>query len=77
MKNIFGTDENIELSDKNGKVQYAFYKAPSGRSYEHTYDSNGEILTRKNSDGYSYEYTRDSYGNELTYKNSDGDRRGF
>ena len=77
MKNIFGTTENIELFDKEGRIVYNFYKGLYGYSYETTYDSNGNILTYKDSDGYSSEYTYDSDGRELTYKNSNGVSRCF
>ena len=77
MKNIQGTEENLELFNENGIKVYKYYKYPLGYSEEFTYDSNGNVLTFKDSDGYSYEYTRDSNGNELTYKNSEGESRGF
>ena len=77
MKNILGTEENLELFDENGIKVYEYYKYPSGYSEEFTYDSNGNELTYKNSSGYSYECTYDSNGKVLTYKNSDGVRRGF
>ena len=38
----------------------------------YTYDSNGNILTFKNSNGFWSEWTYDSRGNELTYKDSNG-----
>jgi hypothetical protein len=77
MKNIFGTTENIELFNKDGRQIYSFYKNSNGYSYQYTYDSDGNQLTYKNSKGYSSEFTYDSNGNELTYKNSDGVTRGF
>ena len=77
MKNILGTEENLELFNENGIKIYEYFKYPFGYSEEFTYDSNGNVLTLKNSKGYSYEYTRDSNGNELTYKDSDGVSRGF
>jgi YD repeat-containing protein len=49
----------------------------NGYSWERTYDSNGNVLTYKDSDGYSSEYTYDSNGKELTFKDSDGIKRGF
>ena len=51
MKNILGTTENLELFNKVGKRVYEFYKNSDVHSYECTYDSNGKILTSKNSDG--------------------------
>ena len=72
MKNIEGTEENLELFDENGIVFYEYLKYPSGHSYEYTYDSNGNELTYKNSNGTWYECTYDSQGNELTSKDSDG-----
>jgi hypothetical protein len=53
MKNIFGTTENLELFDKDGKIVYEFYKGSDGYSFEITYDSNGNELTYKNSNGVS------------------------
>ena len=77
MKNVQGTDENLELFNKDGVKVYEYYKNSKGYSRECTYDSNGKELNYKTSKGYSCEYTRDSNGNELTYKNSDGESRGF
>jgi YD repeat-containing protein len=73
MKNIFGTTENLQLFDKDGKIVYDFYKDSNGFSYERTFNSRGNILTCKDSNGYSYETTYDSNGNVLTHKNSYGD----
>ena len=72
MKNILGTEENLELFNENGVKVYEYFKWSDGYWDEYTYDSQGKVLTYKDSDGYWYEYTRDSKGNELTYKNSDG-----
>ena len=72
MKNIQGTQENLELFNENGIKVYEYFKNSFGYSEECTYDSNGNVLTFKNSNRYSYEYTRDSNGNVLTFKNSDG-----
>jgi hypothetical protein len=72
MKNILGTTEYLELFDKAGKRVYEFCKGVNGYVCECTYDSNGRILTFKNSYGYSHEYTYDSNGNILTYKDSKG-----
>ena len=72
MKNILGTDNNLELFNKESKIVYRFYKNSIGYSFEYTYDSNGNILTSKESNGYSCEYTYDSNGKELTFKDSDG-----
>jgi hypothetical protein len=77
MKNILGTTENLELFNKDGKIVYEFSQASDGFSYERTCDSNGKVLTFKDSTGYSSEYTRDSHGKELTYKDSNGVSRGF
>jgi hypothetical protein len=77
MKNILGTEENLNLFNKNGVKVYEYFKNLNGFSYECTRDSNGKVLTYKDSDGFSYECTRDSDGNELTYKDSDGTSRGF
>jgi len=72
MKNIFNTEENLNLFNENGVKVYEYFKDSNGFSYEYTYDSNGKVLTYKDSTGYWYECTRDSNGNELTYKNSNG-----
>ena len=73
MKNIQGTEENLELFNENGIKVYEYFKdSKSWFSYERTYDSNGNELTHKDSTGFSDEYTRDSNGNIITYKNSSG-----
>ena len=72
MKNIQGTEENLELFNKDGVRVYSYRKDSNGSWYEFTYDSNGNVLTYKDSDGHSEECTYDSQGNELTYKDSDG-----
>ena len=72
MKNLLGTTENLELFNKEGGKVYRFCKYPNGYSYERTCDSNGNVLTFKDSNGFSYETTYDSNGKELTFKNSDG-----
>jgi len=77
MKNILGTEENLNLFNENGVKVYEYFKNSNRHWYEYTYDSNGKVLTYKNSNGYWYECTRDSDGNKLTYKNSDGETRGF
>ena len=77
MKNILGTEENLELFNENGIKVYEYFKWSDGYWDEYTYDSQGNKLTYKDSDGYSYEYTYDSQGNELSYKNSNGVTRGF
>ena len=77
MKNIQGTEENLELFNENGVKVYEYFKYSSRFICECTYDSNGNKLTYKDSDGFSCEYTRDSNGNVLTYKDSYGFTRGF
>jgi len=72
MKNILGTEENLELFNEDGKKVYEYFKHPFGYSYEYTRDSNGNELSYKNSNGYWYEYTYDSNGKELTFKDSYG-----
>ena len=71
MKNILGTQEDLRLYNKSGIIVYKFIKA---RFYffETTHNSNGNVLTYKNSSGYSYEKTYDKNGNQLTYKGSNG-----
>ena len=72
MKNILGKTEELELFNKDGKVVYRFCKNLYGFSYEYTRDSNGKVLTYKDSDRFSYETTYDINGNILSYKNSNG-----
>ena len=74
MKNIQGTEENLDLFNQEGVRVYEYFKYLDGYSLEFTRDSNGNILTYKNSSGHSEECTYDSQGNELTYKDSDGYR---
>ena len=63
MKNIQGTEEDLDLFNKNGVRVYAYRKWSNGFIWERTYDSKGKVLTHKNSDGYSY---------GLTHKDSNG-----
>ena len=77
MKNILGTEVNLDLFNENGIKVYEYFKYSSRFICECTYDSNGNKLTYKDSDGFSCEYTRDSNGNVLTYKDSTGVSRGF
>ena len=53
MKNILGTEENLELFNENGIKVYEYFKYLDGYSLEFTYDSNGNVLTYKDSDGHS------------------------
>jgi hypothetical protein len=54
MKNILGTTENLELFDKEGRRVYNFRKDSDGYTFESTYDSEGNVLTFKDSN----EFTR-------------------
>ena len=72
MKNIQGTEEDLDLFNKNGIKVYAYRKWSDGLFQERTYNSKGKVLTYKNSNGFSCECTYDSKGNILNYKNSDG-----
>jgi len=72
MKNIKGTEENLELFNENGIRVYEYFKNSNGYSYEYTRDSKGKVLTSKDSNGSWYECTYDSKGNESTYKDSNG-----
>mgnify|MGYP003652569484 FL=1 len=54
MKNILGTQEDLNLYNKAGNLVYKFTKDSYGYSYEYTRDENGKILTYKNSNGDSY-----------------------
>jgi hypothetical protein len=51
MKNIQGTEEELELYHKNGVIAYWFYKDSKGYSSEHTYDEQGNFRTFKDSKG--------------------------
>ena len=77
MKNILGTENNLDLFNEDGVRVYAYRKWSDGYFQELTFDSNQNIITYKDSDGFSYEATYDSDNKELTYKNSDGLTRGF
>ena len=72
MKNILGTQENLEFFNKEGKLVYGYCKDSNGHSRETTYNIRGHELSYKDSDGNSRETTYNSRGNELTYKNSNG-----
>jgi hypothetical protein len=54
MKNILGTTENLQLFDKEGRIVYNFRKDSDGYTSESTYDSEGNVLTFKDSN----EFTR-------------------
>jgi len=66
MKNIFNTEENLELFNKDGKKVYEYRKYSKGVSCEYTYDSNGKVLTYKNSRvesrGFDKTYTAEEVG---------------
>ena len=53
MKNIKGTEENLELFNENGIRVYEYFKNSNGFSCEYTRDSNGNELTYKDSNGES------------------------
>ena len=55
MKNILGTEVNLDLLNQEGVRVYAYRKWSNGFIWERTYDSKGKVLTHKNSDGYSCE----------------------
>lgn len=67
MKNIFGTTEDLRLTDENGVLRYE-YKG----EHQYTYDSIGNVLTYDNSDGFWSKNTYNSNGKQLTYYNSYG-----
>ena len=77
MKNILGTEENLDLFNEDGARVYRYRKWPNGLIQELTFDTNQNISTYKDSNGFSYEATYDSDNKELTYKDSDGVTRGF
>ena len=72
MKNCLGTEESLELFNKDGRRVYRFNTDSEGYSWKRTYDSNGNELTFKDSTGYSWESTFNEKRNVLTYKNSNG-----
>ena len=51
MKNILGTEENLELFNENGVRVYEYFKDSDGNGCEFTYDSNNNVLTYKDSNG--------------------------
>jgi hypothetical protein len=53
MKNILGTTKNLDLFDKDGRIVYHFHKDSDGYTSESTYDSNGNVLTFKDSTGFT------------------------
>ena len=70
MKNILGTEENLNLFNENGIKVYEYFKNLNGFSYECTRDSKGNELTYKNSKGVSRgfdipEYTMEELVNKL------------
>ena len=71
MKNIFGTTEELRLTDENGVVRYK-YTNKHTRSTQSTYNSIGNKLKFEDSDGDWYKCTYNSNGRRLTYKDSDG-----
>ena len=81
MKNIkeyLGSeDTEIVLYHKNGKKALYYANQKSGWWFEDTYDTNGVILTGRDSDGTWIKYTRAEDGEELTYEDSLGNKRGF
>tara|TARA_R110000782_G_scaffold228246_1_gene314839 strand:+ start:306 stop:617 length:312 start_codon:yes stop_codon:yes gene_type:complete len=81
MKNIKeyleSEDTEIRLYHKNGEIALHYYLLESGWWIEGTYDTNGMVLTSKDSHGYWARYTRDEDGKQLTYENSKGNKRGF
>ena len=64
-------------TDGTGGIDVADIQIVQAGVHITTVDSNGNIITYKDSSGYSYEATYDSNGKELTYKNSNGVSRGF
>jgi len=81
MKNIKeylkSEDTGIVLYHKNGKKALYYAQLESGWWYEYTYDTNGMVLTGKDSAGYWIKYTRAEDGEELTYEDSWGNKRGL
>ena len=76
MQNILGTQGNLRLYNKAGIIAYKFIKSLDD-FFETTHNSNGMILTYRDSNGYSWEKTYDNNGAELTFKDSNGVSRGF
>ena len=72
MKNILGTNENLELFDKNGNLIYEYHTNSLKFTWERKWNSKGFHLYYKDSEKYSWKSTRDENGDELTYQDSDG-----
>jgi YD repeat-containing protein len=51
MKNIQGTEKDLVLFNEDGVKIYEYYKDSDKFSAEYTYDSNGKVLTHKDSMG--------------------------
>ena len=67
MKNIQGTEENLELFNNNGIKVYSYYKNSYGFIYEYTYNSKGKVLTYKDSNGESRGFDIPEYTTEEVY----------
>ena len=67
MKNILGTEDNLNLFNENGIRVYEYFKNSNGYSYEYTRDSNGNELTFKNSDGVSRGFDKTYTPEEVGY----------
>jgi len=72
MKNILGTEKDLQLFHTNGEMAYRYNKDSDSYWQEYTYDDKGNVLTYKSSKGYLEEYTYDESDNQLTFKGSDG-----
>jgi hypothetical protein len=72
MKNALGTQENLQLYNKEGVVVYKFVKYSTGYWYKSSNDEKGRELTYETSEGYWSKRTRDEKGRELTYEDSKG-----
>ena len=72
MLNKLGTTEDMVIYHENGNLCYEFTNLSNGLIKELTFDKNGLLLNKKNSDGITALFTRDEYGHELAYKDSNG-----
>ena len=70
--NALGAFEDLELFDSKGNRVYKFIAYSNKNWRKFTLDSNGNELTREDSDGFWRKSTLDSNGNQLTHENSYG-----
>ena len=75
MKNVLGTQEDLKLYHKNGKIAYTFYKNSAGYLLTHIYDQNGNLtssVTSNDDAGVAWLKTYDNRRRITFYEDSDG-----